>query len=41
MAENEEDYLIRYKISMFMRDSSKAALSSATYSEHEGPKDLR
>ena len=36
--ENKDDYLIRYKISIFTYDSRKTALNSATYSEYEKPK---
>jgi hypothetical protein len=41
VAVNEDDYLIRYKISMFMHDPKKAAFDRATYSEYEEPKNPR
>lgn len=41
MEKNEDDYLIRYKISMFMNDPEEVALHSATYSGGGEPRDLR
>ena len=33
--ENKDDYLIRYKISIFMYDPREIVHNSVTYSEHE------
>ena len=39
--ENEDDYLIRYKISMFMYDPRETILNSGACSKYEEPKSLR
>jgi len=39
--ENKDDYLIRYKISIFVCDPREIVLNPTTYSEYEGPKNLR
>jgi len=35
MTENKDNYLMRYKISVFMHDPKETALSSAAYDEYE------
>ena len=41
MAVNGQDYLLRYKMSMFMYDPKEVTLNPATYSEYKEPKNPR
>ena len=38
MMENKDNYLMRYKISVFMHDLKETALNSAAHSEYESPR---